>query len=76
MKVGDRVRILTIPADLPEGEMRTRSLFEMCIGRIFPIVGFQGSLIELEVDKVPGREPFMDSIWIEPEHIEIVADTD
>jgi hypothetical protein len=76
MKIGDKVRILTIPADLPEGEIRTNSLFEMCKGRVFPIVGFQGNLIELEVGKVLGREPFMESIWIEPEHVELVTDTD
>jgi hypothetical protein len=49
MKIGDKVRIVTIPPDLPEGEIHTRSLFEMCIGKIFPIVGFQGHLLELEV---------------------------
>jgi hypothetical protein len=72
MKIGDKVRIVTIPPDLPEGEIHTRSLFEMCIGKIFPIVGFQGHLLELEVGEVRGELPTMESIWIEPEHVEIV----
>jgi len=76
MKIGDEVRIVTIPLDLPEGEIHTKSLFEMCVGKIFPIVGFQGHLLELEVGEVTGKEPFMESIWIEPEHVELVTTTD
>ncbi|HTW30810.1 MAG TPA: hypothetical protein VMD76_03975 [Candidatus Sulfotelmatobacter sp.] len=45
----------------------------MCIGRIFPIAGFQGNFIELEVGEVLGREACMESIWIEPEHVELVG---
>jgi len=73
MKIGDRVRILTIPPDLPEGEIQTKSLFEMCLGKIFPIVGFQGHLLELEVGEVKGVAPVMESIWIEPEHVELIT---
>jgi len=73
MRIGDRVRILTVPPGLPEGEINTRSLFERCVGRVFPITGFQGGLLELEVGHVLGREPCMDSIWIEPEHVELVT---
>jgi hypothetical protein len=76
MKVGDKVRIVTIPPDLPQGEIGTRSLFEMCIGRIFPIVGFQGHLLELEVGEIKGELPAMESIWIEPEHVELVTTAD
>jgi hypothetical protein len=45
MKVGDRVRVLTVPTGLPERE-------------------------------ILGKYPYMDSIWIEPEHVEVIADTD
>ncbi len=76
MKIGDKVRILSIPPDLPEGEIRTKSLFEECSGRTFPIVGFQGHLMELEVGEVRGEAPSMHSIWIEPEHVELVATVD
>jgi hypothetical protein len=73
VKIGDEVRVVTIPSRLPEDEMNTRSLFELCVGRVFPIVGFQGDLVELEVGEVLGKEPYMDSVWIEPEHIEVIG---
>jgi len=76
MKIGDRVRVLTVPPDLREGELSTQSLFKLCVGRTFSIVGFQGNLLELEVGEVLSKEPCMDSIWIEPEHVEIVATPD
>ena len=76
MKIGDRARVLTLPPDLQEGNLETESLFKLCIGRTFSIVGFQGSLLELEVGAILGKEPCMDSIWIEPEHVEIVATSD
>jgi len=73
MKIGDKVRVLTIPAGLPENSIQTRSLFQMCLGRVFPMVGFQGNLLQLEVGAILRKEPCMDSIWIEPEHVEVIA---
>jgi hypothetical protein len=72
MKIGDKVRVIHIPPILPEGKMNTRQLFDLCVGRVFPIVGFNGDLLELEVGEVLGKSPYMDSIWIEPEFVEIV----
>jgi hypothetical protein len=76
MKIGDKVRVRSSPPDLSDGELKTLSLFKLCVGRTFPIVGLQGNLIELEVGAVLGKEPCMDSIWMEPEHVEIVATPD
>jgi len=73
MKIGDKVKVVTIRCRLPTDEMHTRSLFELCVGRVFPIVGFQGDLLELEVGDLRNKEPYMDSIWIEPERVEVVA---
>jgi hypothetical protein len=73
MKIGDKVRVLTVPPHLPEGELNTKSLFRLCVGHTFPVVGLQGNLLELEVGEVSGKEACMDSIWIEPEHVEIVV---
>jgi hypothetical protein len=73
MKVGDKVGVLTIPPDLPESDIQTKLLFEKCAGRIFPIVGFQEHLLELHVGQVRGEAPNMQSIWIEPENVEIVT---
>ena len=76
MKIGDRVRVVTIPSALPENEMNTASLFKLCLGQVFPIVGFQGNLLELEVGRVLGKEPYMDSIWIEEEHVQLITSAD
>jgi hypothetical protein len=76
MKVGDKVRVLTVPSKLPEGELDTKSLFKLCVGHTFAIVGLQGSLLELEVGEVLGKDSCMDSIWIEPEHVEIIVTRD
>jgi len=70
LKVGDRVRVTQIPPILPEDD--TRSLFGLCLGRVFPIVGFKWNLLELEVGEVLGKPAYADSIWIEPEFVEIV----
>jgi hypothetical protein len=75
LKVGDRVRLIQVPPALPQGEMNTRSLFEVCVGRTFPIVGFNGDLMELEVGEVLDKDPCMDSIWIEPQFVELVEVT-
>jgi len=72
MKIGDKVRVLKAPPVLREGELKTSTVFELCVGRIFPIVGFQNDLLELEVGEVVGEPPHMHSIWIEPEFVEFV----
>ena len=71
MKIGDRVRIVQISPHLVEGEMKTRSVFEQCIGHEFTIEGFDdGGWVELTVDSVTGNE--FETIWIEPEYVEVV----
>ena len=77
MKVGDKARVIRVPPALPEDELNTRSLLGRCLGRVFPIVGFNGAgWLELEVGEVLDKIPCMDAIWIEPELVEIVETTD
>jgi hypothetical protein len=64
MRTGDRVEVIAVPADLPDG-MGTKALFEACLGRVFPIAGFEGELVELQVGEVVGESSYMHSIWIE-----------
>ena len=71
MQIGDKVEAVSIPTDLPQGELQTRSLFEKCLGRVFSIVGFQGDLLELEVGAAVGEVPCMQSIWIERKHVKL-----
>ncbi len=79
MKIGDKIRIVKLPERLiDDEELQTRSLFECCLGRVFPIVGIvpaaeaHGMLLELEVGEVLGELAVMHSIWIESEHIELI----
>lgn len=72
MKIGDKVRITRVPKNLPDNDLGTKQLFELCLGRVFPIVGFQGELVELNVGEVLGEPDYMQSIWIEPEFVEVI----
>jgi hypothetical protein len=72
MKVGDTVRVIKIPPGLVEGKLKTKTVFRRCLGKVFPIVGFQKKWVMLDVGEVVGRAPYMETIWIEPEYIELV----
>lgn len=72
MKIGDKVRVIGTPENLPDNEMGTRQLFEQCLGRIFPIQGFLNGQVELCVGEVVGEPDYMHSIWIEPEFVEVI----
>lgn len=76
MKIGDQVRITKIPRELPDDDLGTRQLFELCLGRVFPIVGFQGELVELDVGEVLGQPDYMHAIWIEREFVQIIEASD
>ncbi|MFY9903516.1 MAG: hypothetical protein WAM43_00255 [Terriglobales bacterium] len=84
LKVGDRVRIVDISADLKDPnfdlknaehrEMRTAELFRFCLGREFVIQEFDPyGHAELQVGEDRGvRRKFgrSHSIWMEPEFLE------
>lgn len=75
MKIGDKVRVARLPQQLPQREaddLRTRQIFELCVGRVFPVVGLVNGLIELEVGEVVGERAYMHSIWIEPDCVKLV----
>jgi hypothetical protein len=72
MNVGDKLRIVKVPPNLPEGDLKTATLFQCCVGHMFPVVGFQGHLLELEVGEIRREPAYFESIWIEPEFVELV----
>lgn len=77
VKIGDCVRLVGIPDKLPPddepGALGTNSLFQRCLGRVFPVVGFNElGFAELEVGEVNGQPPYMDSIWVEPRCLVVV----
>jgi hypothetical protein len=54
--------------------MKTKALFELCLGRAFPIVGFNDDgMLERRVAELLGEFACKHSIWIELELIEVVA---
>ena len=72
MKIGDQVCVIGIPDDLPDNDMRTREVFDRCVGRVFSVVGIQVGQLELEVGEVIGEAAYMHSIWIKPEFVAVV----
>ena len=73
MKKGDLVRIVRVPPGLRDDlDLSTKSLFDLCIGRVFPIVEVRDGLIELHVGEVVASASYMHSIYIEPEYLEMV----
>lgn len=74
-KVGEWVRIIGVPPNLADEEpMKTRTLFETCVGRFFRIEDIEEAdglvFIKLDVGHMRGRERYLESIWIEPEYVE------
>jgi hypothetical protein len=79
MKTGDKVRLIRVPdAVRDDANFPTRGIFLQCVGRVFPIVGFQhvdglrADLIELEVGEVVGKAACQETIWVEPDCVEAV----
>ena len=83
MKVGDTVGLIGIRPGLCDAdELQTRSLFEKCLGRSFRIVeletveGLSYKLVKLNVGHMLGKSDYLDSIWVEPEYLEIETSPD
>ena len=77
MKVGDRIKVTGIPPNLRDvGDMKTRSLFQKCVGETFIVAGIDKpegvphKLLRLDVGHMLGEEPFLHTIWIEEEFVE------
>jgi hypothetical protein len=78
--VGDRIRVTGIPPDVrnykenpaDEEELKTKAVFERCLGRTFRIEAFDEDRVELLVGRVMGRPRYEHSIWLEPQFIELV----
>ncbi len=80
MRIGDIVRLTGIPPDAKDDqEFSTLSLFRKCLGKTFTVQGFQNveglpyPLIQLDVGEVVGVESYMESIYVEPEYLEVLS---
>ncbi len=76
MKVGDRVRIVRLPETVRDSEeFKTRSILERCVGHVFPVMGFNNvGFIQIDIGEIIGKPPYIKSIWIEPDCVELVAE--
>jgi hypothetical protein len=73
MKVGEIVRVVQIPEGLQdEQDFPTKTVFEICLGKTFPIMGIENNMIELHVGELRGKASYLETIYIEPEFVEIV----
>lgn len=79
LKIGDSVKLMGIPGDTSDDEdLRTRDLFEKCLGKIFSVAGLETveglpyQLLRLNVGQILGEAPELQTIWVEPEYLERV----
>ncbi len=77
LKVGDKVKLIAIPPDVnDDDELRTRALFETCLGKTFTVAGLEAveglayQLVRLEVGHVLGQSSYLQTIWLEPEYLQ------
>ena len=78
MRAGDKVRLTGIPPDLPDDEkLQTRKLFEKCLGQVFTVAGLKTveglpyQLVRLDVGHVIGVAAYLETIWVEPEYLQL-----
>jgi len=78
MKAGDTVKLIGIPPNLRDAEgMQTQTLFEKCLGQSFVVVevesieGVPYPLAKPDVGHMFGEEPWMHTIWVEPEYVQV-----
>ena len=81
MKIGDRVRVTGIPSNLSnDTKFRTQEVFQRCFGRIFVISdiqkfeGLDHPMIGLDTGGILEKEPYMETIYVEPEYLELLPD--
>lgn len=77
MKLGDKVRVHTMPnitLGNPEDEAATKAVFASCLGKVFEVKGFDSyGHVELHVGHLRDKQDYSESIWIEPECLEVVS---
>jgi len=78
-KIGDNVKLIGIPADAhDDNDLRTRSLFEKCLGKTFTVDGLEAvaglplKLVRLDVGHVVGKKSYLETIWVETEYLSLI----
>ena len=84
IRIGDQVRIMTMPPDVealadPTDELDTKGVFQQCLGRAFRVrdIDKHGHL-ELWVHGRDDNHPqaYLESIWVEPAYVDVVRQHD
>ena len=73
MKIGDKVKLTKILADLPADNVPLQTLFRGCVGKTFTIAGFDDDLVELHVGEAFGKTAEHHQIWVAPDHLKRVG---
>jgi hypothetical protein len=74
-KVGDRVKLVSIPPEVERDRSRfseTFALFQLAVGRVFDIRGFDEyghAELWLHPDGAPAGSAAADSVWVEPKYL-------
>ena len=63
LHIGQNVRIITVPESVVDAPgFPARSILIQCIGKVFPIMGFQGELLAIDVGEVTGKASYLETI--------------
>jgi hypothetical protein len=74
MQIGQNVRITAIPESVVDAPgFPTRSILSRCIGKVFPVRGFQGDLLAIDVGEVLGKASYLETIYVEAACVEEVS---
>jgi hypothetical protein len=72
MKAGDLVRVIAVPAGIPDNP-ESKEVFARSVGRTFPVIEVRDDgQAELEVGEVMGVLACLHTIWVEPECLDVV----
>jgi hypothetical protein len=78
LRIGDKVRLIGVPPDVHDDEkLQSRQLFEKCVGQTFTVAGLETveglpyQLIRLDVGQVIGKVAYLETIWVEPEFLQL-----
>jgi hypothetical protein len=73
MKIGDRVRLIGVPDNLPNPpDLPTKEVFGKSVGCEFVVAGVNDfGMAELVIESV--TQSVGETIWVEPEFLEVIA---
>ncbi len=74
MRIGDKVRLIALPPDVPAGDadLPTKAVFKKCLGREFAVAGFNElGWAKLLIESMTGSVG--ETIWVEQKFLDKVS---